>query len=702
MYKILREFGVSAIEQGGQHVGNCPFCMDPDHFYVNVDKGVYDCKKCGASGNQYTLMTELSKLYLQDTPKSLYEELATGRPGVLAGTLKEAGVCHDGERWWIPYWNGSPFVGNMGYITPHGYRIFKMPGLPLKLYRPFDRQEFKEQVVICEGEWDVLALKGVLPEGISICGMPGASTFKDEWIPYFQGKRVTLLYDKDDAGQQGTVKAVRKLVPVAHSVEYIKWPEEFAGKDVRDAVIQYEEGTWEWVQENLSSSQEISAGTESGIALKNTLPATDPITTYEDLERIVKQNLYCTDDFLACVATCLAVCISPYVPEEPIWIFLVGPPSGGKTTLVECFGDSHMYVECQSQLHAKMLVSGYRDADGDDASFLPKLKMRTLIIKDYTTVLSMSREAQSELNGILRDVFDGSYKKQFGNKVVRHYGKIKFGMINSVTRAIHAAGASWLGERFLKIECLGDDFDEQKHIYHSLNNYENKDQRRAKLQRTVIGYLDHLISNLPNQLPEIPEEFENEVIIPCALLVSYLRTQVERRGDDSLLYRPAKEVASRLAIQLKKIAQCLMLVYKEEVPGARITRVITKIALDSCIPFHLEVVKAVDLRPGITRAELRKELNVPDKNVGRLLQDLMQLQILEYEVTTVRNKPVDSFQLKSTIRNIWRQVKNVRQVQNLQSRVHGTEQTTSRRPVRVLRTERVQASRQSSGSPDSV
>ena len=688
MYKILKEFGIHVTERSGQHVGNCPFCLDQDHFYVDLDKGVYDCKKCGASGNQYTLMTELAKAYLLDTPKSAYEDLAQGRPGITPETLRQAGLCFDGDRWWIPYQNGSPFVGNMGYLSSHGYRIFKLPGLPLKLYRPFDRQDFKETVVICEGEWDVLALKGVLPEGISVCGMPGASTFKDEWIPYYQGKRVILLYDKDDAGQQGTVKACRKLVPVAHSVEFIKWPEEFPGKDVRDAVVSFQEDSWEWIQGNLVSSQEISAGSASGIALKNTLPPTDPITTYEDLERIVKQNLYCTDDFLACVATCLAVCISPYVPEEPIWIFLVGPPSGGKTTLVECFGDSHMYCECQSQLHSKMLVSGYRDADGDDSSFLPKLKMRTLIIKDYTTVLSMPREAQSELNGILRDVFDGSYKKTFGNKVVRHYGKIKFGMINSVTRAIHAAGASWLGERFLKIECLGEDFNEYAHIHHSLDNYEGKDQKRAKLQRAVIGYLDHLISNMPNQLPDVSKEFEDQVIIPCALLISYLRTQVERRGDDSLLYRPAKEVASRLAIQLKKITQCLMLVFKDEVPSARIIRIVTKIALDSCIPFHLEVVNAVGNKAGITKAELRKELNVPDKNVARLIQDLMQLRVLEYELTKVGRKEVDSYRLNRTIKHIWQQVRQVRDVQDIQPRIHRIEQTITRRPIEGVRAKR--------------
>jgi len=363
-----------------------------------------------------------------------------------------------------------------------------------------------------------------------------------------------------------------------------------------------------------------------------TLPEVDPIKSWEELISIYRKELYLTPGNEAAIALCLAVTISPYLPGEPIWLFLIGPPSSGKTTIIEAFGTSNLYCESQSQLHSKMLVSGWKSADGKDASFLPKLKKRTLLIKDYTTVVSMDHRAQEELYGILRDAFDGTFKKQYGNRLVRAFTDIKFGMIAGVTRVIHGDSRSSLGERFLKIEYLEEDeFNETHHIHAAMDSYHRKEERGKLLERTTLGYIDNLITNVPSSdaLPEVPKEFRDK-IVKLALLVSHLRAQVDRRGDDSLLYRPGKEIASRVSVQMTKITQCLMLVLNKQQPDEEIYRVLRKLSLDSCVPFNVEFTRILyDNITGISRSDLVTALQLPQTNVHRICNDLLQLGIIQ-------------------------------------------------------------------------
>jgi 5S rRNA maturation endonuclease (ribonuclease M5)/ribosomal protein L37AE/L43A len=236
-----------------QYKGDCPFCGKEKHFYVDPTKGLFDCKKCGAEGNNLTFITDLHKMYLETTKDEDYLNLASLRPGVTADALKSAefALDRDSGTWYVPYQNGSKYLNNLGKFNPdNGFRIYKGPGLGLKLYRPFDKKSFQETVVICEGEWDLLSIYSHMKEcepNFSICAVPGSNTFKDEYLENFKGKNVILMYDKDDAGKKGIAKVSRKLNDVAASIRFLKWDtdekfssaegEEDLGKDLRDFVV---------------------------------------------------------------------------------------------------------------------------------------------------------------------------------------------------------------------------------------------------------------------------------------------------------------------------------------------------------------------------------------------------------------------------------------------------------------------------------
>lgn len=47
---------------------DCVFCGKESHMYINVQTGLWDCKRCGESGNIYKLLRFIDKLYLLQGP----------------------------------------------------------------------------------------------------------------------------------------------------------------------------------------------------------------------------------------------------------------------------------------------------------------------------------------------------------------------------------------------------------------------------------------------------------------------------------------------------------------------------------------------------------------------------------------------------------------------------------------------------------
>lgn len=131
----------------------------------------------------------------------------------------------------------------------------------------------------------------------------------------------------------------------------------------------------------------------------------------------------------------------------PVWLYLVAPPSSGKTEmLIPLYGASEIYWT--DSLTKNTLISFY--GEKKDASLIPKLDGKVLIIKDFTEMLKMRREVLQEILGQLRNAYDGKCSKTSGKGIKKSY-ESKFGVIAAVTDEIdgHRALLAALGERFI-------------------------------------------------------------------------------------------------------------------------------------------------------------------------------------------------------------------------------------------------------------
>ena len=82
---------------------------------------------------------------------------------------------------------------------------------------------------------------------------------------------------------------------------------------------------------------------------------------------------------------------------DPLWLLLIAPPSSAKTETLRAF-DGHPDAFLISNLTPSTLVSGIIPKRGrPDPSLLPQLTDKLVILKDFTTVLSMRSEQQAEI-----------------------------------------------------------------------------------------------------------------------------------------------------------------------------------------------------------------------------------------------------------------------------------------------------------------
>ena len=194
------------------YVATCPFmdCQKPNHFYFNKQSGLFDCKKCGRKGNYYSFITLFHESLKAVTTTEDYQFLETER-GIPKDIFELAGWYRNPTtgRWYVPYYGGTGLV-NLGAFDPgsfnpkNRFRIFKSPGMDLQLFNVFNSKRIEEEVIVTEGEWDALAFyaafRALRKDAPTILGLPGATSWKQDWNSRFKGKSLTFFFDKDQGG----------------------------------------------------------------------------------------------------------------------------------------------------------------------------------------------------------------------------------------------------------------------------------------------------------------------------------------------------------------------------------------------------------------------------------------------------------------------------------------------------------------------
>lgn len=626
-------------DAGNQAVGGCPFCGKDDHFYANKQTKLWDCKRCGEKGNFEDFLEKIAKAHSSKLTEDRLRELADDR-GIPVEAFRGLGIGWTGNEYTIPVRSTTGRTIDVRFFRT-GHKLRSSPTASLGLYFAEELvlpENSGRRIFVAEGEWDAITLRWILrnltmSEG-TVVGVPGAATFKDQWLRFFEQRNVFLTYDNDRAGYAGMEAAAKKLENIAKSVQTIKWPENTpTGFDVRDLwkKLRDPQSVWNTLQKLIHSDEKESGNSNNST---NTVGGLKPIKPNELVQEYKKWlHLGNTDALKIMYGTIMA----NKLEGDPIWLFLVAPPGGSKSELLMSLANAHN-MHAISSLTPHTMISG-ANFGGGDPSLLPKLKNKVLIIKDFTTILTMNHNQRDEIFGTLRDVYDGSTEKVFGNGVRRRY-EVRFGVLAGVTPAIEVFNVMHqsLGERFLKFRISGnwDQLSEEDKILRALNNIGQENTMRSEMQAAANRWAAHAV--LPESIPQISSEMKSR-IVHLAKFSARLRGVVERdRFTGQVLYKPSSEVGTRIAKQLAKLGQGIAMFLGKKFLDEEVYALIRRVALDT-VPDRVEdIVRGIwDLGGMQKTAMVVAKTRLPQTTVVRVLQDMNLLKLVEVEASKGSN-----------------------------------------------------------------
>ncbi len=218
---------------------------DPSSPQPNGQANVRDIKSAPSSAKrpsarlpteeelkEYTRQLLGSKLVLDD-----FRE----KRGLTKTTIEKFQLGYHNRRYTIPIRNADGELVNVRRYDLHSKEASKkmLPwatGWGSAALYLMDALE-QDTVVICEGEMDAIILRQYGFNAMTHTS--GAATWLPAWSHHFEDKTVYVVYDVDQAGQQGAIKVAKSVVKVAKSVYIINLPLTVPGSDVTNWFVDH-------------------------------------------------------------------------------------------------------------------------------------------------------------------------------------------------------------------------------------------------------------------------------------------------------------------------------------------------------------------------------------------------------------------------------------------------------------------------------
>lgn len=341
---------------------------------------------------------------------------------------------------------------------------------------------------------------------------------------------------------------------------------------------------------------------------------------FDKLKSNFLSHLYLPDDEYLDVV--FATVLANRIQGDPVWLFVIGSPGSCKTEVLRTLETEETYQV--SKIRAASLISGYVDNRSKtkdvDHSLLPKIHKKVLIVKDFSTVITMRQEERNEIFSILRDAYDGYATVSFGTGEKGY--KSKFGMIAAMTPVIegYRTLASSLGERFLYFNPkVGDP---QRLCMAAIDSIHVKDSMREQLSNAAKDFLENDVMSI---LPLSADQ--KSLIISLADTTAIIRSHVPRdhRDYNTVLMPPIIEVATRISQQIIKMFYAL------EHLGSDSIRLIKRILCD-CVPVNRRLIcEHIIAQPNITTTMLQQnpDIDISTKALRIILSDLTLLGLID-------------------------------------------------------------------------
>lgn len=351
--------------------------------------------------------------------------------------------------------------------------------------------------------------------------------------------------------------------------------------------------------------------------------------TIDQLKDEFKKLFFIKDDFV--IDLLIATVISThYIHHDPIWLMIVGAPSSGKTELINSLLKIK-FVHPISDMTENTLLSGMNNTVNEPSFLLQMGSFGCIVMKDFTSILSMREEKRKTIIAQFRDVHDGQFDKKTGNgKNPKWKGKANF--IGGVTEAIYLYSdeIASMGQRniyYVLPEMTDAERIETSRVARANRSKEGIRLKRIHLQDMVLEYVEEILGKLPDILPEVPKDI-SENIFELANFVSKASSGTQRDYQGVVEFATSITLPMRISEEIHMVAEMFLIMYGGKIPKEQ-EEGLYKVALD-IIPKQKRM--ALNILSSYTAASTKgiaMHIKYPTIPVLKWLEDLNMLGIVE-------------------------------------------------------------------------
>ena len=335
-----------------------------------------------------------------------------------------------------------------------------------------------------------------------------------------------------------------------------------------------------------------------------------------------------------------ATIVTNLTDGDPVWLLVVGPPSGGKTEILSSAAGLPYIVPAATITEAALLSGTSSKERASDATggLLRQIgDFGIMLAKDFTSVLSQNRDTAKAAMAAMREIYDGSWDRPVGSdggKVLHWHGKC--GFIGGVTPSYDRYGSivNALGDRYLLLRL--PDVDAEKQVAAAMRSTEQEKAMRVELAAAMTG----LIAGANRDLvyATLTDE-DTRRLQELAIFTARARTAVERDGyTGELLVMPQPEGPARLVKALRRVYGGMVAIGADEDTRWDLLR---RIAVD-CLPaMRTPLLRELLEHPEPRRtADIAAAVGMVTKTAHRTLDDLALVKIaVRTKQTSADNSP---------------------------------------------------------------
>ncbi|MGZ1492423.1 hypothetical protein [Brevibacterium sediminis] len=324
--------------------------------------------------------------------------------------------------------------------------------------------------------------------------------------------------------------------------------------------------------------------------------------------------------------------------ESAPWLNIIGAASGGKTERIwPLEGLPNVATASNISSEGALLSATSSKERTDDASGGLLMEIGNdgiLVIKDVTSILSMSGDRRQSVLAALREVYDGEWTRKVGTDGGKSYtwtGHCTvIGAVTEIWDSYHSVIAQ-MGDRFMLIRLPAETKEGRKEkARRSALLRGTKKQRLSAYRNAVLAVVGNAdVANVAQ-----PSEDEVDVLVEIADQTTRLRTPVESDWRGDAISAPTPEGIYRFLNQLQSLFLGMCAAGIDRTEAMNVCR---KIGHDSVPPRRMRILEFLAEKPSqkvawvsvgadITRSTTYRDLE------GMRMQGLVRLAEDRYSV----------------------------------------------------------------------